>query len=359
MTSTSVLTAMERVCRAAVRTPMLSSAAFDSLVGRTVWIKDETKQHTGSFKFRGAYYALATATSDQRAAGFITGSSGNHAQALALAALRHDTTATVVIPSDAPASKCVALDALGAQIITYDRHRDHRDALVQKIAHHTGRSVIPSSNHHGVIAGAGTVVWEMTQEVPDLVALFVPIGGGGLAAGSVLAALGHNPQLRVIGVEPAIANDTHRSLRAGRLTRIPPSDTIADGLRHSEPARLPFEIIKPLIHDVVTVPEAAIADAMAYLWRHYSTTAEPSGAVALAGLLQAAGRLPDGPVGVVASGGNVDWPNYRALLDAAIERDRFGTFVGRRGGPVDPRRTVRRRPAPTPRSRPVASQPST
>ncbi|MEU9405134.1 threonine/serine dehydratase [Streptomyces sp. NPDC048281] len=322
MTSASVLLAMELVRRAAIRTPMVSSAAFDSLVGRRVWIKDETKQLTGSFKFRGAYYALATATSDQRAAGFIAGSSGNHAQALALAALHHHTTATVVIPSDAPAAKRVALDALGAQIITYDRHRDHRDALVQQIAHHTGRTVISSSNHHAVIAGAGTVAWEMVQEVPDLVALFVPIGGGGLAAGSVLAALGHNPNLRVIGVEPATANDTHRSLRAGRLTPIPPPDTIADGLRHTEPARLPFEIIKPLIHDVVTVPEAAIASAMAHLWRHYSTAAEPSGAVAVAGLLQVADRLPPGPVGVVVSGGNVDWPAYRTLLDVAMEIER-------------------------------------
>ncbi|MFJ6705661.1 MULTISPECIES: threonine/serine dehydratase [unclassified Streptomyces] len=322
MTSASVLMAMELVRRTAVRTPMVSSAVFDSLVGRSVWVKDETKQVGGSFKFRGAYYAVATSTSDQRAAGFIAGSSGNHALALAHAALHHTTSATVVIPSDAPASKRDALDALDAQIITYDRHRDHRDALVQQIAHRAGWTVIPSSNHHAVIAGAGTVAWEMMQEVPDLVALVVPVGGGGLAAGSVLAAMGHNPHLRVIGVEPATANDMHRSVRAGRLMPIPPPDTIADGLRHTEPARLPFEIIKPLIHDVVTVSESAIAGAMAHLWRHYSTAAEPSGAVALAGLLQCVDRLPDGPVGVVVSGGNVDWPSYRTLLDAAMETER-------------------------------------
>jgi threonine dehydratase len=320
LTSDNVLMAMEVIRHAVVRTPMVTSADFDGLVGRRVWVKDESKQGTGSFKFRGAYYAVATATSAERSAGFISGSSGNHAQALALAAHLHNTSATVVIPSDAPAAKRSAIEAFGARIVTYDRRRDRRDALVQQIACRTGLTVVPSSNHRGVIAGAGTVAWEMLQEVNDLVALFVPVGGGGLAAGSALAAAAHNPRLRVIGVEPATANDTHRSLRNGRLTPIPPPDTIADGLRHTEPARIPFEINKRLLHSVVTVPEGAIVDAMAYLWRYYSTAAEPSGAVALAGLLQVADRLPDGPVGVVLSGGNVDWPSYRTLLDIAMER---------------------------------------
>ena len=320
VTSDNVLMAMEVLRREAVRTPMVTSTVIDEIVGRRVWVKDETNQRTGSFKFRGAYYAVAKANSDQRKAGFIAGSSGNHAQALALAAHLHDTSATVVIPSDAPASKRSAIEAFGARIVTYDRHRDRREALVQQLAYRSGLTVVPSSNHRAVIAGAGTVAWEMLQEINDLVALFVPVGGGGLAAGSALAALGHNPRLRVIGVEPATADDTHRSIKSGRLTPIPPPDTIADGLRHTEPALIPFEINKSLLHDVVTVPERAIADAMAYLWRYYRTAAEPSGAVALAGLLQAAHRLPDGPVGVVVSGGNVDWPAYRTLLDIAMDR---------------------------------------
>ncbi|MEV0487384.1 pyridoxal-phosphate dependent enzyme [Streptomyces sp. NPDC050508] len=320
VTSDNVLMAMEVVRREAVRTPMVASAVFDEIVGRRVWVKDETKQRTGSFKFRGAYYAVATASSDQRNAGFIAGSSGNHAQALALAARLHDASATVVIPSDAPASKRSAIEAFGARIFPYDRRRDRREALVQQIAYRSGLTVVPSSDHREVIAGAGTVAWEMLQEVNDLVAIVVPVGGGGLAAGSALAALGHNPRLRVIGVEPATADDTHRSIKSGRLTSIRPPDTIADGLRHTEPALIPFGINKSLLHDVVTVPEGAIADAMAYLWRYYRTAAEPSGAVALAGLLQVADRLPDGPVGVVVSGGNVDWPDYRKLLDIAMDR---------------------------------------
>lgn len=321
MTSANVLGAAELLRRQAVRTPMLTSAAFDALLGgRRVLVKAENQQRTGSFKFRGAYHALATMSSGQRSAGVIAASSGNHAQALALAAHLHHTPATVVIPSDAPNSKRAAIEALHARIITYDRHRDRRDALVHVSAHRMGLTLVPSSNDRAVIAGAGTVAWEMLQEAHDLAAILVPVGGGGLAAGTALAAAGHNPRLRVIGVEPATANDTHRSLRSGRRTPIPPPDTIADGLRHTEPAPLPFEINQHLLHDVVTVPEGAIADAMAYLWRYYRTAAEPSGAVALAGLIRAADRLPDGPVGVVVSGGNVDWPAYRTLLDIAMER---------------------------------------
>ncbi|ALO95167.1 Threonine dehydratase [Streptomyces hygroscopicus subsp. limoneus] len=319
MTSLDVLTAMDRVRKQVVRTPLLTSAAFDALVGRRVWVKDETKQRTGSFKFRGALYALSTLSKAERAAGVIAGSSGNHAQALALAARLHKAKATVVIPGDAPAAKREAVEALGARVIAYDRRRDRRDYLVHQIAAGSGQTIVPSSDHRAIIAGAGTVAFEMLQEAHDLAAVLVPVGGGGLLAGTALAAA-HRSGLRVIGVEPVTANDTQLSLRSGRRTPIPAPDTIADGLRHTEPARLPFEIIRHLVHDIVTVPEGLIAEAMAHLWRYYRTAAEPSGAVALAGLMQAAGRLPDGPIGVVVSGGNTDWPVYRQLLDIGMER---------------------------------------
>ncbi|MFJ7905207.1 threonine/serine dehydratase [Streptomyces sp. NPDC096198] len=320
ITSQDVLRAAQKLQGVAVRTPLLTSAAFDGLVGRQVLLKAENQQLTGSFKFRGAYNAVGNLNESQRHRGVIGGSSGNHAQALALAARQLHTKATVVIPGDAPAAKTDAIKALGARIITYDRIREQRDAIVYETAHSKGLAIIPSSNHRSVIAGAGTVAWEMVQDAPRLAVILVPIGGGGLAAGTVLAAHAYNPRLKVIGVEPVTANDTHRSLRAGRAVLIPPPATIADGLRHTRPESLPFEIIKSLISDVITVPEGAIVDSMAYLWSHYHTAAEPSGAVALAALLHAPRSLPDGPVGVVVSGGNADWAEYRTLLDIAMER---------------------------------------
>lgn len=178
--------------------------------------------------------------------------------------------------------------------------------------------IVPSANDPMVVAGAGTVGWEMLQEAHDLAAILVPVGGGGLAACIALVAAGQG--VKVIGVEPGAADDTFQSLRAGHLVPIPPPTTVADGLGHTQPATLPFEINRRLLSDVITVPEQAIGEAMAYLWRHYRSAAEPSGAVAFAGLLHAADLLPEGAVGVVLSGGNVDWPAYRSLLDNALER---------------------------------------
>jgi threonine dehydratase len=318
MSSVEVLDAVDRLRGIAVRTPMLTSTAVDVLVGRRVWVKAENFQRTGSFKLRGAYNAVACLDPARRAPGVIAASSGNHAQALALAAHLHEIPATVVIPADAPAAKQEAIDALGARIVSYDRHRQRRDSIVHRISDRDGLTIVPSANDRTVIAGAGTVGWEMLQEVHDLAAILVPVGGGGLAAGIALAASGQ--PVKVIGVEPAVADDTLRSLRAGRPVPIPPPITIADGLGHTEPASLPFEINRQLLADVITVSEQDIAEAMAYLWRHYRSAAEPSGAVAFAGLLQAADHLPDGPVGVVLSGANVDWPAYRSLLDIAMQR---------------------------------------
>ncbi|MFE1841672.1 threonine ammonia-lyase [Streptomyces sviceus] len=317
MGSVHVLSAVERLRGVAVRTPMLTSSAIDDLLGRRVWVKAENLQRTGSFKMRGAYNAVASMDEAQRARGVIAASSGNHAQALALAAHQHKVPATVVIPDDAPATKTEAIKALGARIVTYNRHTDRREAMVHQTALRDGLTIVPSANDYAVIAGAATVAWEMLQDVQDLAAILVPVGGGGLAAGTALAAT--SERVKVFGVEPAAADDTLRSLRAGYPIPIPAPSTIADGLGHTEPARLPFEINQRLLTDVVTVSEEAIADAMAHLWRYFHSAAEPSGAVAFAGLLNAVDSLPDGPVGVVLSGGNVDRPAYRRLLDIALE----------------------------------------
>ncbi|MEV3853124.1 threonine/serine dehydratase [Streptomyces sp. NPDC050095] len=316
----AVMAAVQSLRGIAVRTPMLTSSVFDALVARRVWVKAENQQRTGSFKLRGAYNAVASLGDQDRGRGVIGASSGNHAQALALAARLHEVPATVVIPADVPKVKRQAIVALGADIVTYNRRMGRRDAVVSELAHRRRLAVVPSASDPAVVAGAGTVAWEMLQEVPDLVAIFVPVGGGGLAAGSALAALGHNPSVKVIGVEPAVADDTFRSLREGRQISIPPPTTVADGLTHTEPPRLTFDINRRLLGNIVTVSEQEITDAMAHLWRYYRSAAEPSGAVALAGLLQMADRLPEGPIGVVLSGGNVDWGTYRGLLDIAMTR---------------------------------------
>ncbi|MFD3842460.1 threonine/serine dehydratase [Streptomyces sp. NPDC058642] len=258
MTSHDVLYAVERLRGMAVRTPLLTSAAFDDFVGRRVVVKAENQQRTGSFKFRGAYNTVAALSERDREAGVIGASSGNHAQALALAARLLNTKATVVIPADAPNAKVEAIQVLGARIVTYDRLNDRRDTLVHQIAYRDQLTVVPSSDHRSVIAGAGTVAWEMLQETPDLVAILVPVGGG-LAAGTALAAQGHNPRLKVIGVEPATANDTHLSLRAGKRVPIPPLPFSwlrngASGLR----VRHDFPLLLLMIRGVVSPgPEAS------------------------------------------------------------------------------------------------------
>ncbi|MEU1628201.1 threonine/serine dehydratase [Streptomyces sp. NPDC020096] len=320
MSAQDVTNAARHLAGVVVRTPLLSSPAMDDVLGRRVLVKAENHQRTGSFKLRGAYNALAQLEEQARRRGVIGASSGNHAQALALAAHIFKVPATVVMPQDAPAVKRHAVESLGAQIVTYNRLGQRRDALVVERAHRSGLTIVPSADCRHVIAGAGTAAWEMLQDAPDLVAIVVPVGGGGLAAGTVLVASAHNPALLVVGVEPAVADDTRRSLRAGRRVTFPWPVTIADGLGHTEPARLPWEINRRLLHEVVAVSEDAIADAMAWLWRHYRSVAEPSAATAFAGLVACVDQLPDGPVGVILSGGNVDWLTYHALLTPALDR---------------------------------------
>jgi threonine dehydratase len=317
-----VLTAVARLRDVGVRTPLLASEEVDRIVGHRVLVKAETSQRTGSFKFRGAYNAMAALSEDQRERGVIGASSGNHALALALSGKLLGASVTVVVPDDAPVAKAERIRALRARILTYD-HRDPlgRDAIVHETARRHHLTVVPSASHPKVVAGAGTTAYEMFEDVPDLSAILVPVGGGGLAAGTALVARSVRPAAKVYGVEPVQAADTHFSVRAGRVLSIPPPRTVADGLRHTRPPALTFEINRRLLADVITVAESEIANAMACLWREYRIVAEPSGAVAFAGLLKSGRRLPDGSVGVIVSGGNVDWPVYRMLVDIATDRD--------------------------------------
>jgi threo-3-hydroxy-L-aspartate ammonia-lyase len=243
----------------------------------------------------------------------IGASSGNHAQALALAGRLLAVPVTVVVPRDAPGMKVEGALSLGARVISYDRHSDDRDAITRALAAEHGYTVVPSADDRLVMAGAGTVALEMLQQAPDLALILVPVGGGGLAAGTAVTARDLNPGIRVIGVEPGAGADTARSLRAGHRVTLPAvPDTIADGLRHTSPAPLPWEVNKVLLDDVVTVTDDCIAHAMRWAFDHLKIVAEPSGAVALAAL--ASSGLPPGQAGVVISGGSVDYRTFKAII---------------------------------------------
>jgi threonine dehydratase len=296
------------------RTPVVTSRGLDALVGATVHLKVEALQRTGSFKFRGAYHALSQLTDDQRRRGVVTGSSGNHAQAVALAASLWNSTAKVVMPLDAPAAKVAAARGYGADIITFDRFSEDREAIGRRIAEAEGRTQLFSFDHPHIMAGQGTVALELLEDVGELDFLLTPVGGGGLLSGCAAAAKGLAPAIRVVGVEPAAGDDVRRSLRLGERVSIPVPRTIADGLTATTPGVHTFEVIKRHVDDVVTVTDDEIVDAMRYAFERLKLVIEPSGALALAAVL--CGRVPvEGRrVGVVLSGGNTGAERFVSLV---------------------------------------------
>ncbi|MDI2129937.1 pyridoxal-phosphate dependent enzyme [Yinghuangia seranimata] len=314
----------------AVRTPMLSSPLLDAELGVRVAAKAENLQRTGAFKFRGAYHHVATLPPDARMGGVIGASSGNHAQALALAARLLGTRATVVIPHDVPLAKLDAIRRTGATVATYRRGVDDRDALVAELAAMHGLAVVPSADSVPVMAGAGTVAAEILRDAPDVDTLLVPLGGGGLAAGCATYVKAVKPGTRVIGVEPAGADDTRRSLLRGRRVSIPAPRTIADGLTHTTPSAGPFKVNRRLLDDVLVVDDHAIAEAVRLCFRHLHVVVEPSGATAMAALLGGALGGDPGRTAVVLSGGNVDWGTFRTMMEA----DGMGSVAA---GPFDVR----------------------
>jgi threonine dehydratase len=305
--------AQRRLRGVAAATPLLSHPVLDEIAGRSVVCKAEVLQRTGSFKFRGAYNAIAALRPEERRHGVIGASSGNHAQALALAGRLLSVPVTVVVPHDAPQGKVEGARAMGADIVAYHRQRDDRDATVARLAADRGFAVVPSANARTVMAGAGTVALELLRQAPATTAILVPVGGGGLAAGTAVAAKRLKPQIRVVGVEPETAADTAASLRTGRIVKLlAVPDTIADGLRQTSPAALPWEINKDLLDCVITVTDRHIVQAMALAFSCLKVVTEPSGAVALAAL--AGLDLPPGPVGVILSGGSVDLHDFHRLV---------------------------------------------
>lgn len=298
--------AAARVGRIAHRTPVLTSQTFNQLTGTTAFFKCENFQRGGAFKIRGAANFIYSMPKADLARGVVTFSSGNHAQAVAIAAHSVDAPAVIVMPEDAPKAKVAATRGYGARIVHYNRMTEDREALGQRIAKETGATIVPPYDHWWVIQGQSTVASELLDEIPDLDALIVCIGGGGLISGCSLAARAVRADIRIFGVEPELANDTYLSLRAGTRIAIAPPETIADGLRSPSPGKLTFEIIRQNVEDIVLVTEREIRETMRFLFSRMKIVVEPSGAVAAAAVLSHKIPAELRRIGIIISGGNVD-----------------------------------------------------
>jgi threo-3-hydroxy-L-aspartate ammonia-lyase len=305
-----VRAAADRIAALAHRTPLLRSRTLDARVGAPVALKAENLQRAGAFKFRGACNAVAALRPD----GVCSVSSGNHAQALALAAREHGAHATILMPRDAPASKRAATEGYGAEVLEFDRYSEDRDALVRELAAERGLTLVHPYDEPLVMAGQGTVGLELAAEVEDLDVVLVPCGGGGLLSGVATAIKALRPAARIVGVEPQASDDTARSLRAGERVAVEVRPTIADGQQLPTPGERTWPVIRALVDDVVTVSDGEIVEAMRLLFERVKVVAEPSGATALAALLAGRVELRAGTVGVVISGGNVDAARFASLV---------------------------------------------
>lgn len=309
-----VVAAAARIGSVAHRTPVLRSRLVDAITGAQVAFKCENLQRGGAFKFRGAYNALSRFSSGQRRAGVVTYSSGNHAQAVALSASLLDIPATIVMPLDAPASKVAATLAYGAEVITYDRYTQDREALGAALAAERGLTLVPPYDHPDVLAGQGTTARELFEDGGDLDVLLVPLGGGGLLSGCALAAGALSPGCEVFGVEPEAGDDGQRSFRTGSIVTIDTPRTIADGAQTQHLGRHTFEVIRRTVTDVLTATDAQLVESMRLLATYLKLVVEPTGTLGLAALLADQDRFRGRRVGVVLSGGNVDLDRYAALL---------------------------------------------
>lgn len=296
------------------RTPVLTSRTLDERAGATVLAKAECFQRGGAFKFRGAYNAIASLDPAVRARGVLTYSSGNHAQAIALAARLHGVPATIVMPDDAPAAKAAATAGYGAELVRYDRYTQDRDQLGRALADARALTLIPPYDHPDVIAGQGTVALELIEDAGPIDVLVACVGGGGLVSGCAIAATALGTA-RIIGVEPEAGDDVAQSLRAGHRVTIPVPRTIADGQQTTAPGELTFPIIQRLVEDVVTVTDAEVVATMVLVFERMKVVLEPSGATALTAVLN--GHVPDAAgkrVGVTLSGGNVGAARFAELI---------------------------------------------
>ena len=314
VTYQDVIQAANRLAGIAHQTPVVTSKTLNQMTGASVFLKCENFQRTGAFKFRGAYNALSQIDVGFRKSGVLTYSSGNHAQALALAGRLLGIPVIVVMPDDAPDIKVRATRSYGADIIFYDKSEITREKLARRISDERSLPIIPPYDHPHIVAGQGTVGYELLLEHPELHMLIVCCGGGGLLSGCSIAAKNMNPECNVVGVEPAAADDATRSFHTGVLQTIHNPDTIADGARTPYLGKITFPIILENVDDMVTVSEESILKSMFFLWERMKLVVEPTGALALSALLDKTIEARGKNVGVVISGGNVDLQQAASLF---------------------------------------------
>lgn len=318
LTFADIEAAAARLKGVAHRTPVMTSRTLDATIGATVYLKAENFQRMGAFKFRGGYNAVNSLTDAERARGVVAFSSGNHAQAVALAARLHGCAATIVMPSDAPASKLAATRGYGAEVITYDRYTESREAVAKSVVESRGAALIPPFDYYPVMAGQGTAALELIQDVAEpLDALIVCTGGGGFVSGCAVAAQHMTPGIQVFASEPERGNDIEQSLRAGKIITIDVPRTICDGQQTQAPGALTFEIMRERLAGVLTVPDPVVVQVMRFLFERMKLVVEPSGASALAALLHHRDRFKGRRVGVTLSGGNVSVERFAALMSGA------------------------------------------
>ncbi len=318
VTIDDVRAAAVRIQALAKNTPVMHSRLFNEAAGGVeCYFKCENLQRGGAFKIRGALNFLMALPEEDRKRGVVTFSSGNHAQAVAMAASHLKVAATIVMPTDTPKAKMESTKAYAPKIVLFDRMKENREEIAGKIAAETNAVILPSYDHPWIAAGQGTAALELLAEKPELDAVFVPVGGGGLLAGTAVAAKAHNPDIRVFGVEPELASDWYQSLKAGKRMAIPPPLTIADGLRTPIPGEVTFPIVQELVDEILLVSEDEIKAAVRFLLSRMKLLTEPSGAVPAAALLHK--KVPSGirKAGIILSGGNVDFDVLAEICQAA------------------------------------------
>ena len=312
-----VKAAASRLHGIAHRTPVVTSRTLDAMLGMQVFMKAENLQRMGAFKFRGGYNAVNVLSETERSRGVVAFSSGNHAQAVALAAQLHGCAATIVMPHDAPALKLAATRGYGADVVLYDRYTEDRAAIAARMVRESGASLIPPFDHLPVMAGQGTAALELIEDAGPLDALIVCAGGGGFVSGCAVAAKHLLPGIAVYAAEPERGNDMQQSLRAGRIVSIEVPRTVCDGQQTQAVGVQPFEVIRALVSDVLAVPDPATVQAMRFAFERLKLVLEPSGANALAALMQHRQRFQGLRVGVTLSGGNIGIDRFFALMTGA------------------------------------------
>ena len=316
-TFADVESAAKQIAGAAHKTPVATSRTVNARTGAELFFKCENLQRAGAFKFRGAYNALSRLDADERRRGVVTFSSGNHAQAIALAGQVLNIPRVIVMPSDAPAVKRIATEGYGGEVVLYDRDAEDREAIGRRLATERGLTLIPPYDHPHIIAGQGTATRELIEEVGALDLLFVPCGGGGLLSGSAIAANAMEANCKVIGVEPAAGDDGTRSFRTKQLQTVHNPKTVADGARTPSLGSLTFPLVLQYVADMVTVDDPTLLKTMFYLWERLKVVVEPTGALGAAAALEGTTPIRGLRVGVILSGGNVDltqvgeWIRYR------------------------------------------------